>query len=43
MDLVKAIRRERELVVKVQQSRDGVRIIELVRECAEKGCTVLLE
>ncbi|KAL2075118.1 hypothetical protein VTL71DRAFT_60 [Oculimacula yallundae] len=39
-DLVGAIRGEKELVVKPQQSRDGLRVIELARESAEKGCTV---
>ncbi|KAF2092839.1 NAD(P)-binding protein [Rhizodiscina lignyota] len=39
-DLVKALRGEAELEVKPEQSRDGIRIIELARESADKGCTL---
>lgn len=39
-DLVKAIRGEAPLEVKPEQSRDGIRIIELARESADKGCTL---
>lgn len=39
-DLVKAINGEAELTVKPEVSRDGIRIIELARESAEKGCTL---
>lgn len=39
-DLVKAIRGEADLVVKPQQSRDGIRVIEIARESADKGCTL---
>lgn len=39
-DLVATIRGEKELVVKPEQSRDGIRIIELARESAETGVTV---
>jgi predicted dehydrogenase len=40
-DLVKAIRGEKELVVKPETARDGLRIIEIARESAEKGITLL--
>ncbi|KAH7305695.1 hypothetical protein BKA65DRAFT_601892 [Rhexocercosporidium sp. MPI-PUGE-AT-0058] len=39
-DLVGTIRGEQDLVVKPQQSRDGIRIIELARESAERNCTL---
>jgi len=39
-DLVAAIRGEAEVVVRPEVSRDGIRIIELARESAEKGSTV---
>ncbi|KAH8809178.1 hypothetical protein F5884DRAFT_396414 [Xylogone sp. PMI_703] len=39
-DLVKAIRGEQELYVKPELARDGIRIIELARESAEKGVTL---
>lgn len=39
-DVAAAIRGEKELVVKPEQSRDGIRIIELAKESAEKGITV---
>lgn len=39
-DLVKAIRGEADLYVKPEQSRDGIRVIELARESADKGCTL---
>ncbi|EMC96261.1 hypothetical protein BAUCODRAFT_69711 [Baudoinia panamericana UAMH 10762] len=39
-DVVKAIRGEAEVAVKPEQSRDGIRVIELARESAEKGVTV---
>ncbi|KAK3696325.1 hypothetical protein LTR37_018061 [Vermiconidia calcicola] len=39
-DLVATIRGEKELVVKPEESRNGIRIIELARESAEKGVTV---
>lgn len=42
-DLVKTIRGEGELVVKPRQSRDGIRVIELARESAESGRTLLFE
>jgi len=40
IDLVSAIRGEGELAVKPEQSRDGIRIIELARESADKGVTL---
>lgn len=39
-DVAAAIRGEKELVVKPEQSRHGIRIIELARESAEKGVTL---
>lgn len=42
-DLVRAIRGEEELAVKPEVSRDGIRIIELARESAKKGCTMTFE
>jgi len=39
-DVVRAVRGERELVIQPEQSRDGIRIIELARESAAKGCTL---
>jgi predicted dehydrogenase len=39
-DLVKTIRGEKELVVKPETARDGLRIIEIARESAQKGCTL---
>lgn len=40
-DLVSAIRGEQELVVKPQQSRHGIRVIDLAKESAEIGCTIV--
>lgn len=42
-DLVGAIKEEMELVVRPEVSRDGLRIIELARESADKGCTVAFD
>jgi predicted dehydrogenase len=42
-DVVKAIRGEGELVIKPEQSRGGIRIIELARESADKGRTLPFE
>lgn len=39
-DLVKTIRGDAELAVKPEQSRDGIHVIEIARESAEKGCTM---
>jgi predicted dehydrogenase len=39
-DVAKAIRGEKELVVKPETSRDGIRVIELARESAELGRTL---
>ena len=39
-DLVKAIRGEGELYVKPETARNGIRVIELARESAEKGTTL---
>lgn len=39
-DLVAAINGKAELVVKAQESRDGIRVIELARESADKGVTL---
>lgn len=39
-DLVKAIRGEGEVVVRPEESRDGIRVLELARESAEKSVTV---
>jgi predicted dehydrogenase len=39
-DLVKAIRGEEEVVVRPEVTRDGIRVIELARESAERGCTM---
>lgn len=39
-DLVKAIRGEKDLYVRPEQSRDGIRIIEIARESAAKGVTL---
>jgi len=39
-DLVKAIRGEGELFVKPETSRDGIRVIEIARESADKGRTL---
>lgn len=39
-DVVAAIRGEKEVVVKPEESRMGIRIIELAKESAEKGITV---
>jgi len=39
-DLVAAIRGEKELVIKPEESRNVIRIIELARESAEKGVTL---
>jgi predicted dehydrogenase len=39
-DVAKAIRGEKELVVKPETSRDGIRIIELARESADSGRTL---
>lgn len=40
VDLVEAIREKAELKVRPEQSRDGLRIIELARESADKGSTL---
>ena len=40
-DVVASIRGEKELVVQPEQSRDGIRIIELAKQSAEKGITML--
>jgi predicted dehydrogenase len=39
-DVVAAIRGEKEVVVKPEESRMGIRVIELAKESAEKGVTV---
>ena len=39
-DLVAAIRGEKALIVKPEESRNVIRVIELARESAEKGVTV---
>lgn len=39
-DVVAAIREEKDLVVKPEQSRDGIRMIELAMESAKKGITI---
>lgn len=39
-DVVVAIRGEKEVVVKPEESRMGIRVIELAKESAEKGVTV---
>lgn len=39
-DVVEAIRGEKDVVVKPEQSRDGIRIIELAMEAAKKGITI---
>jgi predicted dehydrogenase len=39
-DLAKTVRGEKELVVKPETARDGLRIIEIARKSAEKGCTL---
>lgn len=39
-DLVKAIRGEGELIVTPEHARNGIRVIEIARESAEKGCTL---
>jgi predicted dehydrogenase len=39
-DLVKAIRGEGDLIVRPEQSRDGIRVIEIARESAENGRTL---
>ena len=39
-DVVAAIKGEKELVVKPEESRMGIRVIELARESAEKGVTI---
>ncbi|KAL1587783.1 hypothetical protein WHR41_03439 [Cladosporium halotolerans] len=39
-DVVAAIRGDKEVVVKPEESRMGIRVIELARESAEKGVTV---
>jgi predicted dehydrogenase len=39
-DVVAAIRGERKVVVKPEESRMGIRVIELAIESAEKGVTV---
>lgn len=39
-DVVAAIRGDKEVVVKPEESRMGIRVIELARESAEKGLTV---
>lgn len=40
VDVVKAIKGEAEVYCKPEQSRDGIKIIELARESAKKGVTV---
>ena len=40
LDLVKAIRKEGELVVTPEHARNCIRVIEIARESAEKGCTL---
>lgn len=39
-DVVAAIKGEKEVVVKPEESRNGIRVIELARESAEKGVTI---
>lgn len=39
-DLVKVIRGEKDLYVRPEQSRDGIRVIEIARESAAKGVTL---
>jgi hypothetical protein len=39
-DLVGAIKGKKELVVKPETARDGLRIIEIARKSADKGCTL---
>ena len=39
-DVVAAIKGEKEVMVKPEQSRMGIRVIELARESAEKGVSV---
>lgn len=39
-DVVAAIKGEGELKVKPEESRDGIRVIELARESADKGITI---
>jgi len=39
-DVVAAVRGEKEVVVKAEESRMGIRVIELAKESAEKGVTV---
>lgn len=40
VDVVKAIRGEGEVVVTPEHARNGIRVIEIARESAEKGCTL---
>lgn len=40
VDLVKAIRGEAEVKVTPEHARKGIRVIEIARESAEKGCTL---
>jgi len=40
-NLVDAVERRADIQVKPEQSRDGIRVIELARESQQKGCTVL--
>jgi len=40
VDVVKAIRGEGEVKVVAEHARNGIRLIELARESAEKGCTL---
>jgi len=40
VDVVKAIKGEAKVYCKPEQSRDGIKIIELARESAKKGVTV---
>ena len=42
-DVVKAIRGEAPVVIKPEHARDGLRIIELGRESADQGKTLLLD
>lgn len=42
-DLVAAIHGKGEVKIKPEQSRDGIKIIELARESADKGITLPFE
>jgi len=39
-NLVDAVRRKGELAVKPEQSRDGIRVVELARDSNERGRTI---